>query len=188
MGLRTLWMWLCGLAAFGLALAAGREKYASSLALLRERETEALRATASLGEQIQKAQATIADTQAKETAASRLRRELKDLECRFPEGSATLWLPALVREHFARSGISVRLIRLNTIQDEPDISGYERGVWSVVLPVEETGRNNPKWHLAVAQIESENPCLRVLDFATLPDPENSRGHLMSLTIAALVRK
>ena len=185
---RKLWMSLACVAAFGPALAAGWEKHASLLAHLEERETDALRGAADLSERLEKAQATIAEIQAKETAAGRVRSELKRLEYAHPEGSASIWLPVLVKEHFARSGIAVRLIRLNSIQDEPDISGYERGVWSVALPVEEAGRNATKLFLAVADIEQQNPFVRVLDFAIRPDPENPGGRVASLNLSALIRK
>lgn len=185
---KKLWMRLGWAAAFGLALAAGSEKYTSLLAPLRERETEALRAVADLSGRIEKAQAAIAEMQAKETTARRVRSELKRPEYDLPTGSALVWLPVMAKENFARSGIAVRLIRLNTIQDEPDISGYERGVWSVVLPVEAAGRNDTKLFLAVAEIEHQNPFVRVLDFAIGPDPEDPGGRVASLNVAALVRK
>ena len=184
----TPWMWLAGLAALGLPLAAGWERYASSLALLRDLETASRWEAAKLDARIEKAQATIAEIQAKETAASRLRSELKRKEYAQPVGSAALWMPTLVKENFARSGIAVRLVRLNAMHDEPAISGYERGIWSVILPVEEARQNETKLRLAVAEIESQNPFMRVLDFAIRPDPENPSGRVVSLNFAALVRK
>ena len=120
--------------------------------------------------------------------AERVRRELDRLYRELLAGSAMFSMPPLVREHFARFGIPVRLVRMNSTKDEPDIPGHERSFWSVALPIDEGGRNIFKMLLAVADLDQEKPFLRVIDFAIRPDPENPTARMASMNVSVLNRK
>lgn len=181
-------MRLGGLAACALALLAGREYYAQSIAPLRLREMETMRGVEELRERIEDARKTIAEIRAQEKDADRVRVELARLREELPAGAATVALPALVKQHFARNEIAVPLIRLNTTQDEPELPGYEHGYWSAALPIDGEGRNIDAMLAAVAEIEPLHPFLRVLDFAIRPDPENPQGRVGLLNLGTLIRK
>lgn len=175
-------------AACCVVLAAIWMLHARVLPSLIERESEALQAVSALNERIGRAQQTIAEIQARERDTVLVRSELQRLQKAFPAGAATAWLPTLAKEHFARFVIAARRIHLNGTQDEPGIPGYERGFWSVTLPVDEAGPIPVNLFLAVAEIEQRNPYVRVLDFAIRPDPEMPGQRLMSLNLTALVPK
>jgi hypothetical protein len=175
------------IAVCALALAVGREFYVHSIAPFSQRETEALREAGDLGERVDGAQKTMADIQAQEKDADRVRSELERLRDELPADAAVA-VPALVKEHFARHGIVVPLVRLNTMQEEPELPGCEHGYWSVALPIDDAGRNITAMLLAVADFDQQNPFVRVLDFSIRPDPENPGGRVGSLNLAALVRK
>jgi hypothetical protein len=94
----------------------------------------------------------------------------------------------MVKEHFARFDISVPLVRLNTIQEEPELPGFEHDYWSVALPITAEGRNIAAMLVAVAEFDQQNPFVKVLDFAIRPDPENPGGRVGLLNLTALIRK
>lgn len=176
------------LLAGAMALVAGWDYQAALVAPFRVKESEALRDAAKLGERIEEGRKTIAEIQAQEAAAGRVRSELTQLQSDLPTGPAMVSLPALVKEHFERSSVAVQLIRLNTTRDEPDVPGYQRGFWSVALAIDEAGRNISKLLLAVADLDREYPFLRVLDFGIRPDPEHPGARIASLNIAVFIRK
>ena len=188
MGPEKLWAKLGVFAACSTVLAATLVIHASAIPSLREQETKALRNVSALNERIGGAQKTISEILAQEKAAGPVRNELKRLHKAFPEGSATVWLPALTKEHFERFGIATLRIHLNGTEDKPGIPGYERGYWSVILPIDEAGPKPANLFIAVAEIEQRNPFVRVLDFAISPDPKNSGGRVVSLNLSALVPK
>ena len=177
-----------GLLAAGMALLAGWDYQAALVAPLRAKESEDLRDVANLNERIAAAQKTIAEIQAKESGAGRIRGELIRLQDDLPAGSAMVTLPGLVKVHFGRSGIAVGLMRLNTTRDEPGSPGYQRHFWSLALPIDDAGRNITKMLLAVADLDREHPFLKVLDFAIRPDPEHPGGSMASLNVSTLIRK
>lgn len=179
---------LGGIAACALAMVAGREYYAQSIAPLRLRESETSRGAEELRERIADARKTIAEIRAQEKDAERVRGELARLREEMPAGAATVVLPALAKGHFDRNGIAVPVVRLNTTQDEPEQPGYEHGYWSAALPVDGAGRNIIGMLVAVADIEEEYPFLRVLDFAIRPEPENPQGRVGLLNLGTLIRK
>ena len=185
---RKKWARNGALLAGAMVLLAAWDYQAALLAPLRVQETQALREAADLGERIGKAQKLIAEVRPKEAAAAPIRKELDRLQRDIPAGAAMVALPALVKEHFGRSGIPVRLIRLNTTRNEPGIPGYERSFWSLALPIDEAGRNITPLLLAAAELDREHPFLKVLDFAIGPDPENPSGRIASLNLTTLMQK
>ncbi len=171
-----------------LALAAGWEFHAEFIVPLRQREGEALSELVALRAKVAGVHETISEMNAEEAAANRVRSELNRAQDGQPAGSAMVWMPGLLKDHFARSGISVPLIRLNTTRDEPELPGYEHDYWSVAMPIDGEGRNIAAMLVAVADLGQQNSFVRVLDFAIRPDPENPAGRVGLMNLGALVRK
>ena len=172
----------------GLALLAGWKYESASLHTLRERETEAMREIADLSGRIEKAQEVLAAGRDEEGEAGRIQSELKRLQDALPTGSAMVSLPAIVKGHFESRGVPVQVIRLNATREEPGIPGYDRDFWSVAIPIEEAGRNMTKFLRSVADLDRENPFMRILDLAVRPDPMNPGRRLAMLNVTTLVRK
>jgi hypothetical protein len=103
-----------------------------------------------------------------------------------PAGSAQVWLPELVKKHFANAGLDVSIVRLNSIHEIPETRNFHRGYWSVGVPVDESGKNIRGLLTAVAQFERQNAFVRVLDFSIVPDPENPGKRLAGMNVTTLV--
>jgi hypothetical protein len=134
------------------------------------------------------ARRTISEIHAKEPDADLANAELGKLDGQLPSGAAMIWLPELLKTHFGGFGITVPLIRLNTIQDDPELAGYSRGYWSLAVPIDGESRNTPTLLLAVAELEQQSTFLKVLDFDIRPNPEQPDGRLASLNVSVLFRK
>jgi hypothetical protein len=176
------------MAACGVVLLLMSEDYRRSVGPLRQRETESLRDARELRERVAGAQKAIAEIRAREMDLARLWDEIDRAQADLPPGAASVSFPAWVRDHFAHSGIGMPQVRLNAAQDEPNASGYERGFWSVALPIDVTGRNLPTLLVAVADMDEQNAFVRVLDFEIRPDPENPGVRLGVLNLATVLRK
>ena len=185
---RKTWVHLGLIATCGLALAVAWEYQGRFIAPLKQREAETLREVEDLSERLAGARTTMAEIQAQEHDADRVRSELERLREELPKGAAMVGLPEMVKEHFAKSGVSVPLIRLNTTQDFPDLPGYAHGYWSVALPIGDAGPKVTTMLLAVADLEQQDPFLRVLEFAIRPDPEKAGGWMGSLNLGTVIRK
>jgi hypothetical protein len=179
---------LRSIAACGLALVVGWAFHARVIAPLKQREAEALRGGAELKSRLDGAQNLIAEVQAEEQNASREPGEMKRLESELPPGSAMFWLPPLVKRHLERAGFADSLVNLSALRDEPRIPGCERSFWSVRLPIDAAGRNVPTLLLAVADLDQQNPFLRVLDFSTRPDPDNRTRRVAAIEVGILSPK
>jgi hypothetical protein len=188
MASRKTWVHLGLIATCGLALAVAWEYHGEFIAPLRQREAETQREIADLSERLADARTTMAGIQAQEKDADRVRSELERLREELPKGAAMVALPEMVKGHFAKSGINVPLIRLNTTQDCPDLPGYAHGYWSVALPIGDAGPKVTAMLLAVAELEQRDPFLRVLEFAIRTDPENPGGRMGSLNLGTVIRK
>jgi hypothetical protein len=182
------WMRLGVMAACAAALLLIAEDYRKSVAPLRKRQAEALRDVARLGKRIADAQKSIAGIRTRETEVDRIRDGIDKAQAGLPPGSAGDAFPAWVKEHFAHCGITVPAVRLDSVQDEPGVSGYERGLWSVDLPIDEAGRNIASLLGAVADLDQRDSFVRVLEFEIRPDPEKPGARLGSLNLATVLRK
>ncbi|MEQ1862920.1 MAG: hypothetical protein ABMA13_23610 [Chthoniobacteraceae bacterium] len=170
----------------GLALAAGCVGYQWSIAPVRQRESEGSRSVSALRQQIDGARKAIGEVHTLEARFSRERHELDTLHGDLPSGPALVWFPERVKEHFARVGSGVVIVRLNTTMDVPDLPDFRRGYWSVGWPIDEAAGNVSGLMLAVAEFEQQNAFVRVLDFAIRPDPENPGGRMAALNVTALI--
>jgi hypothetical protein len=182
------WTGLRSMAACGLALVLGWAFHGRVIAPLKQREAVALRDGSELKARLDGAQNLIAGIQAEEQHAEGERSEMKRLESELPAGSAMFWLPPLVKRHLERSGFADALVSLSAIRDEPRIPGCERSFWSVRLPIDAAGRNVPTLLLAVADLDQQNPFVRVLDFSTRPDPDDRMRRLAVIEVGTLSPK
>lgn len=182
------WKNLGAVALCALALIAGWQIHNRSTAPLRQQEAEILSDVADLKERIAGARKAFAEIRAQEASMTTIRAELMRLEGERRAGSPIVWVPALVKEHFARSGTAVLLTRLNTTQDMPNLPGYARGFWSTALPIDEAGGNIATITRGVVDLEQQNPCVRVLDFAICPDPEHPSRRVALMNLTVLIRK
>ena len=162
--------------------------YVQSIAPLRQREREARIAITSLHERLEKARAAIQEVRTLESDAQTVRKQMDLLAKDLPAGSAMIWMPELLKQHFAAFGLHASTVRMNTVREEPDLPGFCRGYWSVGLPLTETSGSAMGSLLAVAEFEQQHPLVKVLDFAIRPDPENPDGRIALLNVAALIRK
>lgn len=104
---------------------------------------------------------------------------LKSTMVSFPDG---------VRRHFARFGVPLRIVRLSTIQEMPDLPGYQRVYWSVGLAVSEADRTLAGLLISVAELEEQNRPIKVLDFTLQPDAEAPGSRTVGINLVTLLPK
>jgi hypothetical protein len=177
-----------GVAVYGLALAVGWTFHGRSIVPLRQIEKDTLAEIVDLRASIKSAKVTIAETRTGEQAA-RLSMSESQRPKDGPSGKpASVWLPALVKEHFTRLGIAEPVVRLNMTEEESAIPGYERAFWFVSLPIDEAGRNIATILLGVADLDQRNPLVRVLDFAVQPDSDDPMRRVATFNLTILSPK
>lgn len=96
--------------------------------------------------------------------------------------------PENVRQHFARFGVPLRVMRLSTIQEMPDLPGYQRVYWSVGLSVAKADRTLTGLLISVAELEEQNRFIKVLDFALQPDVEEPGARTVGINLVTLLPK
>jgi len=182
------WMRLGVMAVCAAGLVLIAEDYRKSVAPLRQRQAELLRDVARFGKRVADAQKSIAGIREREMDLDRIRNEIDTVQAGLPPGSVSDAFPAWVKEHFAHCGIVVPVVRLDSTQNEPGTSGYERGLWSVDLPIDEAGRNIANLLGAVADLDQRDSFVRVLEFEIRPDPVKPGARVGSLNLATVLRK
>ena len=162
--------------------------YSQSLAPLSRQAEESARKLGKLREQLDSANKALrcikdAEQEAGEARAS-LNRQLSERS----HDSVMVAFPQSITKHFAGFGLPPSVIRLNTIQPEPQLAGYQRAYWSVGLPISKQDANLTGLLLAVAEFDRQVRFGKVVDFTLQPDPEDPHGHIASVNIVALIRK
>jgi hypothetical protein len=170
------------LAVGSLVLAAGGVFYEQGVKRGRARET------AELHGRIVEGQRFVAEAEKLEFRAVEATRPRALVDIDLPPGSAQVWLPPMVKKHFANAALEVSVIRLNSIQEIPETPNFRRGYWSIGVPVEEDGKNIPAVLTTLAQLEKQNPYLRVLDFSIAADPENPGKRIAGMNLTTLVAR
>lgn len=151
-------------------------------------EEESVRRADELRERLHSAQATLRGIR---NPGQELAGESAALTRLFGEStldSAMIAFPESVRQHFLRFGHSLRVMRLNTIQELPDLPGYQRVYWSVALPVAETDLNLTGLLIAVTELEEQNRFIKVIDFALQPDVEEPGARTVAVNLVTLLPK
>ncbi len=177
-----------GLLLGSIAVGVAWSSYDQAGAPFRLHEREDRDAIFGLRARVEKARTTIQEVRKLESDAQVVRSQIARLEQEIPAGPAMVWLPELVKTHFASFGLSGAIVRMNIVRGEPDLPAFRRGYWSIALPLPEGSRSAAGSLLAVAEFEQQHPFVKVLDVAIRPDPENPQGKVALLNVAALIRK
>ena len=172
----------------GAALGSAGLFFHYAIAPLRLHKKDSVRRVEELRQQLDSAQATLRVSKDPEQELEGERTALNRLFGESALNSAMVSFPESVRQHFARFGIPLRVMRLNTIQEMPDLPGYQRVYWSVALPVAETDRKITGLLIAVAELEKQNRFTKVIDFALLPDVEEPRARTVGINLVTLLPK
>lgn len=158
------------------------------IAPIRKRGNDLRRRLGELNQSFEAARKTMQRVTEMEQATAQARGEMNRLHGDPGKGSALVWLPKMVKEHFKQVGIAVTTIRLNAVQEEPGLPGYTRAYWGISLPLEDGGKSVTAVLLAVTEMEEQNRHLKVLDFAIQPDVDNPLLRTAAFNIKALIRK
>lgn len=134
------------------------------------------------------AQRLIADVEGFEPKLPVASHATTRLNTNLPSGSAQIWLPELIRNHFTAAGLDVAIVRLNSLHDIPEEQEYQRGYWSVGLPIHDSADNIPKLLSAVALFEKQNSFIHVLDLSISADPESPGKRIAGINVTTLVAK
>lgn len=149
-------------------------------------EEDSVRRAGELRQQLDSARGKLRAIKNSEQELGDARSALKKLFGASALTSAMVTFPESVRQHFARFGIPLRVMRLNTIQEMPDVPGYQRVYWSVGLPVAETDQNATGLLIAVAELEEQNCFIKVVDFALQPDVEDPLARTVGINLVTLL--
>lgn len=182
------WVRLKTIATCGLILALGRAFDGQFIEPLRQRETEILREVEAFTKRLVDARTTTAGIQTQEKDAERVQSELARLQDEIPAGAATVAVPALVKQSFARFGLAMPLVSLNPTLDDPELPSFGLGHWFVALPIGDASRDVTTMLLAVADLDQQDSFVRVLTFHIRPDYDNPGRRVGSLNLGALIRK
>lgn len=153
----------------------------------RRQADELRRNVRGLQEKIARSRAAVQSVRDLEVAAATARMQMEELERRLPRGPVTIWLPELLKKHFARFGVEGTTVRMNTMRAVPDLSGYSRGYWSLGVPIREGNHSDLGTFLAAAELEKQHPYVKVVDFAIRPEPEDPKRRIALLNVSVLVR-
>lgn len=104
------------------------------------------------------------------------------------EDSMRLWFPDEVKQHFQRFGIPVPAPRFNTSVESPDLPELIQSYWRIALPVRSDELGVAGVLFAAAQLEKNDPFVRITGFKLSSDPENPLDRIGSLNITTWVRK
>ncbi len=188
MGFTKYQMRIWGIAAGGLALAAGLVFYLQGIAPLRRREAEAHRSVAALQQRIADADRMVVEVRAMEARAGRERREFAALMGSFPAGPALVWFPEQMKAQFGRSGGVEVVTRLNTTRPVAGLPDFQRTYWAVQMPVGNATSDLREICLAIAALDLSDPFLRVVNATIRPDANDLSRHLAVINIAVLSPK
>jgi hypothetical protein len=141
-----------------------------------------------LRHQLELARQSIDHVRNLEQETGHARENLNALIGDFPANSLFVGIPQIVNDHFHRFAIPVSLVRLNTVLDVVGLPGYTRTYWGVAFPLGNDARSVSGLLLAVAELEEQNPFVRVLDLSVRPDAEDPMLRTAAINIVAFVHK
>lgn len=171
-----------------LTLAAGWAFHARWIAPLKEKESAHRLATAGLQERMAEARRAIEEVRELEVRKVSERHEIRALFANHPNDAAVIWFPERMKQHFERAGLGGAVTRLNTIRNEAELAGFERSYWAVELLVGPATKQVIEACMSVAEVESLDPSIRVLDVAIRPEPADPARRRMVMNVALLSRK
>jgi hypothetical protein len=121
-----------------------------------------------------------------EEEAAAAREQAANLGIDAPSGSPMIWIAAHLQNHFERFGYAKPAVRFTSAQPEAELPGYQRMCWTIGLPLTRAPRDFQKALLAVAELEKAEPRMRLIEFATLPDPERPGEENVAATMEVFV--
>jgi hypothetical protein len=182
------WMRAGSVAICALALAAAWECHGRLIAPLRKLEAAAVADAGDMRERIGRAQKTIVETRTLEQDPAGARSQLRSLLGNRPSGSALVWFPARIEKHFGRLNGEGVVARFNSVLEQPELPDFERSHWAVEMPVGDTAAAFRDVCAAIADFESADPALRVLDVVIQPVPNDPMQRRLVMNLSFLCRK
>jgi hypothetical protein len=159
-----------------------------AIAPLEARAKESSARIEELRDEISTSSKVLHDVKEAAQLAGEVRAELNRQTGDRREEAAMMTFPDAIKEHFSGFGLPPSVVRLNTVQREAHLTGYERAYWSIGLPVSSTDKNLTGLLLAVAAFDRRDTLTKVVDFVLQPNPENPGERIASVNIVALIRK
>ena len=135
--------------------------------------------------QIENTIARTREIQAIQTDTTQKSARIQDTLSDHSEGSATIWLPRLAEEHFARFQIATGMIRLNTVQPDSLVPHVAHVFVGVEIPLPRLEEKLKPLLLTIAELEARNPTLRVVDFTITPNPDAPKERSAAINLEAL---
>lgn len=155
---------------------------------LEQREAESLHALAGARQRLGTAKETIQGMNAQKQEAARTLGSLDALNRDIPKDPTLVWLPVRVKAHLQKGGVDEATIRINSAMPDPVVAGYERTNWHVHLPSQDGMRNMAGVLLALAEIERQEPFVRILDVDFHAGSEAPHWPTGGFNVTALVPK
>jgi len=162
--------------------------YSHWLVPLQQREVECQKTLAETRQRLSDAKMQIQEIAKEEQAAAGTRSLLNSLQNGIPKEPTAVWLPVRLKAHLDSAGITEAGIRLNSAIPEPGVPDYERTYWNLNRPRQEGMRTMGAVLLAVAEIEKQEPFVKILDVSFNADPEAPHWFAGGINVTALVPK
>lgn len=173
--------WLPLLAA-GIVAALAQQYWLAPFAV---RERQMRQEMADLATRAEHARAAVKMVQDLEQESAAARVAFQRWQSELPKGSAIVWLPPRIKEHFARFGLPVPVARLNATLPEPGLPRLKRSFWAVEIPLAHPLKDTTAALLAVAELDQQDALVRVLDFAVRPDSRKTGRQVATLNLSVI---
>ena len=154
-----------------------------ALAPLTASREAAAKGIASVGPQIQEAQAQIARARSLESKEPETKRLLNQVKAMIPEGSPIAWFPPKVGDLFRREGVEKVGVRIVSETTDKDLSGFGKITWAADIPKAEF----LKFATAVSMLENGEPLVEVQGFEVEAGRDDVQNQRVSLNLVNLVR-
>ena len=151
-------------------------------------EVESQQTLAQSRARLSDAREQIRKTSERAPEAARVNALLKALHSGIPGEPTAVWLPVRIEKHLRSAGIVDTVIRMNATSPEPGIAGYERSFWNLNVPRQERMKNLDGVLLELADIESKEPFVRILDLYFHSEAEHQHSPAGGVNVTALIPK
>lgn len=162
--------------------------YGQELAPHYASEAEQSAAVTALADKLHRTRLAIRDAQRAEQRVAPALRELEDLRRPIPAGPAATWFPALLTDHLSKFQLTASGIRLVALRQDQKQPGTERGYWSVGISAGPRGQEIGKILLAVADLETRYPFMRLVNFSIDPNPEKPGERIAAVNVTSLIKE
>jgi hypothetical protein len=152
----------------------------------RERDDRAV--IAGLRVQIENGQGMMREIQTLETNAAPERVRFEQLKSETPGPSSPALLPEQIKQQFARAKLGGVVVRMNSVREEPELTGFRRSFWSVSVPIKEGGREAAAVLAAIADFKQQYAFAKVVDFEIRADPATPDRRIAQFNLTALMRE